>query len=181
MIEIKRLISSKSPYYPFVEQLLTLSFPTEEYRPLEEWKHYTDEKKQFHNQVILDGDRPVGLITHWDFGTFCYVEHLAIAPEARNGGYGGRILQQLQAHLQRPIVLEVEEPTEEMARRRIGFYQRHGFQLWESPYLQPPYRTGDGLLPMHLMAWGTLREEEAFDEVKQTLYREVYHYTPSRQ
>ena len=75
----------------------------------------------------------------------------------------------------------MEEPTEEMARRRIGFYQRHGFQLWESPYLQPPYRAGDDLLPMQLMAWGALREKEAFDEVKQTLYREVYHYTPSRQ
>ncbi|MGN0257620.1 MAG: GNAT family N-acetyltransferase [Bacteroides sp.] len=181
MIEIKRLHSSKSPYYPFVEQLLTLSFPTEEYRPLVEWKRYTDEVEAFHNQVILNDDRPVGLVTHWDFGSFCYVEHLAIAPEARNGGYGGRLLQLLQAHLQRPIVLEVEEPTEEMARRRIGFYQRHGFQLWGNPYLQPPYREGDGLLPMHIMVWGALREEEVFDEVKQTLYREVYHYTPSQQ
>ena len=181
MIEIKRLHSSKSPYYPFIEQLLTLSFPTEEYRPLVEWKRYTDEVEAFHNQVILNDDRPVGLVTHWDFGSFCYVEHLAITPEARNGGYGGRLLQLLQAHLQRPIVLEVEEPTEEMARRRIGFYQRHGFQLWGNPYLQPPYREGDGLLPMHLMASGALGEEEVFDEVKQTLYREVYHYTPSQQ
>lgn len=179
MIEIKRLISSESPYYPFVEQLLTLSFPPEEYRPLAEWKCYTDGKRIFHNQVILDDRQPVGLVTHWSFEHFCYIEHLAISPAARNGGYGGRILQLLQKELQQPIVLEVEEPVEELARRRIGFYQRHGFQLWTKPYLQPPYRPGDALLPMQLMAWGGLQEEEAYNEVKQTLYHEVYHYTPS--
>lgn len=176
MIEIKRLTSSQSPYYPFVEQLLTLSFPVEEYRPLAEWKRYTDEKQAFYNQVILDDRQPVGVVTHWDFGRFCYVEHLAISPDARNGGYGGRLLQLLQQKLQRPIVLEVEEPQEEMARRRIGFYQRHGFKLWITPYLQPPYRPGDSLLPMHLMVWGELHEAEAYEEVKSTLYREVYGY-----
>ena len=134
MMEIKQLASSHSPYYPFVEQLLTLSFPAEEYRPLAEWKRFTDEKQAFHNQVILDDGQPVGLVTHWDFDRFCYVEHLAISPDARNGGYGGHLLQLLQHQLKRPIVLEVEEPQEEMARRRIGFYQRHGFKLWTTPY-----------------------------------------------
>lgn len=180
MMEIKQLVSSHSPYYPFVEQLLTLSFPAEEYRPLAEWKRLTDEKQAFHNQVILDDGQPVGLVTHWDFDRFCYVEHLAISPDARNGGYGGRLLQLLQQQLKRPIVLEVEKPQEEMARRRIGFYQRHGFELWTTPYLQPPYRPGDSMLPMHLMVWGELHESEAYEEVKSTLYREVYGYEQNR-
>lgn len=177
MIEIERLISSESPYYPFVAHLLTLSFPTEEYRPLEDWKRYTDEKQVFHNQVILDNGQPVGVVTHWDFGSFCYIEHLAVSPEARNGGYGRKVMEQLQKRLGKPIVLEVEEPTDEMSRRRIGFYQRAGFMLWKKPYLQPPYRKGDGMLPMHLMVWGALSEEQDFETVRETLYREVYGYT----
>ena len=35
------------------------------------------------------------------------------------------------------------EPEDEMAVRRIGFYRRNGFHLWDNvPYLQPSYGEG---------------------------------------
>ena len=37
------------------------------------------------------------------------------------------------------LLCGVEIPEEEMAKRRINFYQRQGFSLWEKPYQQPPY------------------------------------------
>ena len=38
-----------------------------------------------------------------------------------------------------PVVLEVEMPTDEMSKRRIGFYERLGFELDNQVYHQPPY------------------------------------------
>ena len=74
---------------------------------------------------------PVGFITYWDFDSFYYVEHFATNPALRNGGYGKRTLEYLCNYLKHPIVLEVERPVEEMAKRRISFYQRQGFTLWK--------------------------------------------------
>lgn len=175
MITFERITNSRSPHYQYMEQLLVASFPTDEYRALEEEREYTDSKEIFYNNIILSDGPPIGLITYWDFGQFYYVEHFAIDPAQRNGGYGKTVLNKLCEELHRPIILEVETPVEEMAKRRIGFYQRQGFSLWEKEYLQPPYKAGDTYLPMHLMAYGNLECEKAFDEIKNLIYREVYN------
>jgi hypothetical protein len=71
--------------------------------------------------------------------------------------------------------LEVEIPEEEMAKRRINFYQRQGFSLWEKPYQQPPYKAGDNYLPMLIMAYGDIECGKDFDLVKEHIYCEVYN------
>ena len=71
--------------------------------------------------------------------------------------------------LKHPIALEVEIPEEEMAKRRINFYQRQGFSLWEKPYQQPPYKTGDNYLPMLIMAYGDIECGKDFDSPKQPI------------
>ena len=66
--------------------------------------------------------------------------------------------------------MEVEIPEEEMAKRRINFYQRQGFSLWEKPYQQPPYKAGDNYLPMLIMAYGDIECGKDFDLVKEHIY-----------
>ena len=68
-----------------------------------------------------------------------------------------------------------EMPQEEMAQRRIGFYQRNGFTLWENEYYQPPYKAGDSFLPMRLMVHGALDSQKDYEKVKQRIYRDVYN------
>ena len=174
MIRLQRITTADTALYAYMERLMTEAFPPEEYRALAQLREYTDSKKHFYNNIVFDEDTPVGFITYWDFGKFCYAEHFAIDPARRNGGYGKQVLDLLCRQLQRPIVLEVEMPEEEMARRRIGFYQRQGFTLWQQPYRQPPYKHGDPYLPMRLMVYGDLDSEKAFDAIKQRIYREVY-------
>ena len=176
MLTLHRLRAADDCLFAFAEKLLTQSFPAEEYRPIEEWRHYTSSENRFHNQVIMEAGKPIGLVAYWDFEAFRYIEHLATIPEVRGGGYGLKLLQLLQDAADTPIVLEVEEPTDDLSTRRIGFYRRAGFELWEKTYLQPPYRKGDGMLPMYLMVWGRLSQEQDFEQVKDTLYQEVYHY-----
>jgi ribosomal protein S18 acetylase RimI-like enzyme len=158
-----------------MEQLLITSFPPEEYREPEQLRQNTDHTDNFYNCVLLDDHTPIGICSYWSFARFYYIEHLAIAPQLRNKGYGADVLQLLCRELAAPIVLEVEQPDTPLAERRIRFYHRNGFTLWEHPYLQPPYREGDGYLPMWLMSHGNLACEHDFDEVRQTLYKEVYN------
>lgn len=173
MITIQR-ISSTDADYDFVEKLLISAFPKEERRELELQKEYTDCNPLFHNNVIYHDGKPVGFITYWDFNDFYYIEHFAISPDCRNGGYGQKVLNRTDEILGKPIVLEVEMPTTEMSIRRIGFYNRLGYKLWEKDYMQPPYRTGDGYLPMYIMAKGELNCEKDFARIKDKLYKEVY-------
>jgi len=175
MIGIKRITTGDSQYYDYMEQLLTASFPVEEYRDLNELREYTDHTPIFYCNIILEDDSPVGLVTYWDLGNFYYIEHFAIDPNQRNGGYGRKLLEYLADFLKKPIVLEVEHPTEEMAKRRIGFYQRHGYTLWEKEYFQPPYKIGHSDLPMYLMIQGDLEPEKDFENVKRQIHRIVYN------
>ena len=69
---------------------------------------------------------------------------------------------------------EVERPVEEMAKRRIGFYQRQGFVLWKKDYRQPPYKPGDHFLPMYLMVHGNLDPEKDYEDIKHKLHTVVY-------
>ena len=154
---------------------MTASFPSEEYRPLEELRNYTDSKPHFYCNIILHQNTPVGFITYWDFGHFCYVEHFAIDPAQRNGGYGKSVLNHLCQLLKHPIVLEVEIPQEEMAKRSINFYQRQGFSLWEKPYQQPPYKAGDNYLLCSSWPYGDIECGKDFDSVKEHIYCEVYN------
>ena len=175
MIRFQRITTADADLYAYMEQLMTASFPSEEYRALKEMKRYTDIKPDFYNNIIFHNETPIGFLTYWDFNQFYYVEHFAIDPAQRNGGHGKNVLNHLCQLLNHPIVLEVETPDEEMAIRRINFYKRHGFALWEKPYLQPPYKPGDSYLPMLLMAFGKLECERDFNTIKEKLYKEVYN------
>lgn len=175
MLNLQHITTSDSTLYSYVEDLLVQSFPDNEYRPLKQLREYTDHKQQFYNNVIIDNEIPVGVITYWDFETFFYVEHFAVSPKLRNGGYGQKTLELLCRYLNGPIILEVEIPDHEMARRRIAFYQRQGFALWNHPYQQPPYKPGDNYLPMLLMAYGNLQSDRDFERIQACIYREVYN------
>jgi len=173
-LRLRPIHTSDHLLYRFMEELLTEAFPPEEYRRLEELREIIDRRSCFHNNIVLDNEHPVGFLSCWDFDGFCYVEHFAVSPSLRNGGYGNRALECLCSSLNRPIVLEVERPVEETAKRRIRFYQRQGFALWENDYYQPPYKPGDDYLPMYLMVHGELNRERDFETIRGIIYKEVY-------
>ena len=175
-LNICRVNTIETDNYRFIEKLLTEAFPTEEYRELADFRFLTMYESRFHNNLIFDDGVPVGFITYWDMDQFCYVEHFAILPGMRSRGYGCEVLEYLKTRINGSIVLEVELPVEEAAKRRVAFYQRQGFQLWQRAYLQPPYRLGGCFFPLFLMAYGPLDEAADFDRVRGLIYRVVYNY-----
>ena len=89
-----------------------------------------------------------------------------LPPTLRGGGLGRRILDAFIRQAGQPIVLEVEPPTTDIAARRIGFYRRCGFRLWEHrTYMQPPYAADLRRSPLLLMVHGDLDEEKDFERI----------------
>lgn len=174
MIEIKQVKTQDEANYAFVEELMHTAFPREERRDTAQQREYSDNNPLFCSNILIEDGKQVGMISYWTMGDFYYIEHFAIAPTLRNGGCGKRVLETIKERLQAPIVLEVEEPNDEMSTRRIHFYRRLGFTLHEKPYIQPPYRAGDSGLPMFLMTYGEIDMDKHFERVKRTIYKEVY-------
>lgn len=168
-------VKTTHPYYAYAEQLMTDAFPPEERRPIEQQRAYTDHNPLFHSNAVVENGQFAGLINYWQLDGFLYFEHLATCPSLRGGGLGKRILETLCANAALPIILEVEPPTNEIASRRIGFYRRCGFSLWDKQtYMQPSYAPGLPSIPLLLMAYGDIDEEQDFERTVREIHRHVY-------
>ena len=116
----------------------------------------------------------IAFIAAWEPGDFLYLEHFAVEECCRGDGMGGKILLDFLKQKDMPIILEVELPETDIAKRRIGFYQRAGFALNTYEYLQPPYRIGQSPLPLYFMTYPDAIDENKFQEYKKFLYDVVY-------
>jgi len=147
--------------------------------PVMERREFADLCKLINSDIftiytLCSGEQYIGFITSWQWNDFIYIEHFAIEESARNGGMGGKAMTEFLISWDKPVVLEVEAPVDEMSKRRIGFYERLGFKLDDHSYQQPPYRQGESWLDMCLMSYGDINLMEQFETVKQYLYKYVY-------
>lgn len=176
MIKLQQIKTEDTYSYQYMEELLQSSFPQNEYRDLDELRFYTDNKRNFYCNVIYNDEKLIGLVNYWEFDRFFYIEHLAISASERNKHYGEKLLEYLKKLFNKPIILEVEVPKDTTSIRRVNFYQRHGFNLWEEEYIQPPYKSGENYLPLKLMALGNIDKKGDFEHIKATLYNQVYNH-----
>ncbi len=159
-------------------QFITLyesAFPANERRPTAQELALDDPR--FEMRTICHEDNFAGFITLWHFADFVYVEHFATLPELRGHGLGSRTLQTLRHESPKPIVLEVELPDNDTARRRIAFYKRMGFVEMPQAYRQPPYTPENDGLPLCIMTTANDTSDRFFDTIKSTLYCEVYKFS----
>lgn len=166
---------SSHPLLDKIESTYTGSFPPDERRPFPLLRCLIDEQDLFAIGALLQNETYIGFLSYWDFETFRYVEHFAVDPLARGGGLGGKCLNLFLSQSDKPVVLEVELPEDEMSRRRIGFYERHGFVLCQHPYYQPSYYGEfDVRLEMRLMTWGNLDINSSFVDCVSRIHPAVY-------
>ena len=67
-------------------------------------------------------------------------------------------------------------PEDALTRRRIGFYERHGLVFNSYPYLQPPMRKGQGVLPLRLMTKPAAIDAKTYQRYKKRIHSIVYKY-----
>ena len=103
-------IHTEHALYLFVEKLLHSAFPSDERRDDEQQRAYTDGNDKFRCLLIREFDKPIGLLTYWDFVDFVYVEHFAIDESLRGNGLGEQAMRTFLQDMDRPVVLEVETP-----------------------------------------------------------------------
>lgn len=175
-------VAPSDPEYAYILQLMQQAFPEAERPDAIALRQRFGAAPRFHCCAVSVAAHaaPVGFITYWTFDGFVYVEHFAIDPAMRGRAYGSRTLKQLLRKLTPPhgqspsVVLEVEMPDTQEARRRIAFYERAGWVLWpDTGYIQPAYRPGGARVPMRLMATAGL-DPSLHQQVRDTLYRHVY-------
>ena len=172
MIEIMKVDNINSESYRFTDELLTASFPTDEYRAIDEQRKNVESNRRFSMNIIHDDSTPIGLLSYWQFDGYIYIEHFAIHPSKRDKGYGIKVVAQI-IDKHRNIVLEVERATDDVTARRIDFYRRCGLALCTEEYIQPAYRPDSNELPMHLMSCGVEMEKQ-FEKIKTEIHRNVY-------
>ncbi len=151
MVKLKRIFVSDE-LYGWANDLLEQSFPSCERRDDAEQL-----KAMLHNDyrlcAVMDGQTPVGVVGFWDAPEFVYFENFCISPQLRNGGYGTQTLAALTNGLNKPLILEVELPVDDITRRRIAFYKRNGMVENPYPHVQPHYRPTDPDLPLIILTY----------------------------
>ena len=162
----------------FVEALYMSAFPPEERRPFSEIVALTESSPCFSLLLLREAGHAVGFLSYWQWERLAYIEHFALSPDCRGRGLGSSALAAFCASVGCPVVLEVEPPTAEAARRRIAFYRRAGFVAAPQRYVQPPYSAGLPPVELLLMAYGAVDWARDFDAVRDLLHREVYGAEP---
>lgn len=144
--------------------------------PLDERRDKTQFEALFSNPLtkifsIKHLGNNIGYLIVWLLEECCYIEHFEVFPAYRNLKLGSSVLQHLTI-LYPKLVLESEPATlDEMARRRIDFYQRNGFHVLDKFYQQPSYDLGKNELNLWLM--GNF-ETQSISSIVKEIRRKVY-------
>ena len=156
--------------------LMKESFPEDERRSYEEERALLEIPEfRIYAESGAKDSALQAFLAYRNFEDIGYIEHFAVNPDCRNQGLGGRILQEVMKISNRQICLEVEPPETEIARRRIGFYERNGFVYNDYVYVQPPMTEGRNPVPLRLMTTGGPVNKPEFERLKEILYTKVYH------
>lgn len=175
MIDFKRIQFSSDAFFQNFYQLYSTAFPENERRSLQNLENELF-NPAYHAFVLMDRNKFVGIFNYWNFEKFIYIEHFAIEEKLRSQHLGSEVLKSFLEKVNLPVVLEVELPNTEAAKRRIEFYHRLGFIELQNYYVQPPYESGEFPIPMQLMTNDYEFVKNNFETVKQTIYLEVYHF-----
>lgn len=158
-MKFKRITSADDPLYTEAIQLYESSFPFYERRE-EASQRKVLPHPLYHFDAVCDQGQFIGEILYWEFEEFRYIEHFCIQPSMRNQQYGKRILAALQ---EKPRILEIDPPIDDLSKRRKGFYERCGFV--ENPYrhIQIPYHKGDSDHELVVMSSPRALAREEYD------------------
>jgi ribosomal protein S18 acetylase RimI-like enzyme len=161
---------------PNLAALLTLyssAFPSHERRDYVSLLNLLDNPDMFF-MAVKQKKELAGFLIFWNFTDFRFIEHFAIFPEKRGACIGSQCLLQFIEMAHKPVYIEIEQPIDQISRRRIAFYQRHDFSVQNIFYAQPPYYENGPFIPMLLMSNLYSASIEAVEKAIFAIYENVY-------
>lgn len=138
-MRLERVTSAAHPMYTQAMALYKKSFPPYEQREAPSQECILGEE-DYNFALVYDGKLFVGLVLYWKAAEYLYIEHFCILQALRNHHYGQRTLD-LLAEFGKTLILEIDPPTDAIARRRKMFYERCSFAENPFPHIHPPYHT----------------------------------------
>ena len=165
-MRLERLSDQNIHLYERAYGLYQASFPIEERRDEAEQNRALT-KDAYHFDLIMDEDNLIGVMLYWEREEFVFLEHFTTFPDLRGQGYGAQALGLLKEK-NKPILLEIEPPVDEMTQRRYEFYKRNGFVMNPYYHIQAKYHLGDEDLELKILSFPQVLPKE--------LYRSFYEY-----
>lgn len=159
------------------EQLYDLmrdSFPESEIRTFENQQHLLN--NPLYTVYVLREEKTIlAFFAEWQNDTYRFLEHLAVNKDYRSRGLGSKTLQSYNALSNKPVILEVEPPEDNIQIRRVKFYERNGYYLSSYSYIQPTINDGHAGIPLVLMTYPKILDNVELSEVKYWLDQTVYN------
>ena len=179
-LTFSRCRDASGPLMDTAMALYRRSFPAHELRLWPDQQAVMNDPLYHFDLCLLDGAL-AGLILYWDFGAYIYVEHFCAEPSMRGHGLGTLILAEL-AKKNKPIILEIDPPEDEISVRRQHFYQRLGFVANPYAYIHPSFRRPFHPHRLVLMSYPealTYEEARGFaDFIRERVLRYSEHENP---
>lgn len=166
--------------HPLFEASFTLyeaSFPANERRTREDHLRAMQDAEFFPLGAVEDGTLMADVFL-WETENFVYLEHFAVRPDLRGHGTGSAIVRKL-LETDKPFILEIEPPENELTCRRKRFYERNGLCAQPYDHVQLPFQGGGPIVPLVIMASRDLTAPQC-RAFQQCLLDRVVRYTQYR-
>ncbi|MBQ5815914.1 MAG: GNAT family N-acetyltransferase [Oscillospiraceae bacterium] len=164
---------SESEFEEFYS-LMKLSFPKSERRTKKAFRELCESESRYKIYALFKDNALCAFLTVWEFESFVFGDHFAVLPSLRGGGIGSKMLSEFKENCALPFIIEVELPDNDLARRRIGFYERNSLKLCDFDYILPAMQKGCDSVPMKIMAYPASLTQKEFEPIKKELYKIVY-------
>jgi len=177
-LTFSRCRDAGNPLMDAAMALYRRSFPAHELRLWPDQQAVMNDPLYHFDLCLLDGVL-AGLILYWDFGAYIYVEHFCVEPTMRGHGLGTLILAEL-AKKGKPIILEIDPLTDDVAVRRKGFYERCGYVANGFAHVHPPYQAANHGHALIVMSHPRALSQAEFDTFTVDLREKVMAYSESK-
>jgi len=160
---IRHLKNKNDLFFNSAWELYLESFPLEERRTLDEQIKLLDEK-DYRMLCYIDNDILLSIVFYWKISSYTYLEHFAVNSNLRGKSYGSKILENFIKD-NKNIVLEIEEISDDISKKRLKFYKKFEFQLNEHKHYQVPFRKGEKELKLLLMTHKKVLKKDEYKDL----------------
>lgn len=154
--------------------ILEEAFPPSERRTKADQKKLMD-MEEYSIFGLKERGNLIGFVAEWEGPECRFVEHFVVDAACRGNGVGSRLLNDYHDLSDKPVVLEVEPPENDVQKKRIKFYRKNGYHLSEYSYVQPTINADIKGVPLVLMSYPDRLNDDLFLALKDWLFSTVYN------
>ena len=170
-MNIERITCLEDGRVDDVIKLYIDSFAESERKDIEKLKWLIVNEPRMNLCSVMIENKFSGFIIYWILDGFYYWEYFTILSNIRNQNIGKKVLDWVKNNLEGVIILEVEEPLDDIKSRRIKYYERNGYVIVDKTYRQPCYKTLGVDYPLWIMSnQQTENTEKYTDLIKKHVY-----------